>query len=325
MSDLRQPALPINERDPQAPFALAPPPNGYAWWYLDAFSDDHAHALTVIAFIGSVFSPYYAFARSRGPTDPQAHCALNVALYGPRARWAMTERGATSLARDACSLRIGPSRLGWDGQAFTLDIREIAAPLPARLRGRIRLVPSVPNTLVYALDPNGRHRWGPLATRARVEVEFEAPALRWQGEGYFDSNDGDEPLEDCFEGWQWSRCTLAGGSTALFYDVVLRDGASRRLALGTDAHGRLQSIESLPARDLPIARWWRMPRSACADPGTPLSVHSTLEDTPFYARSALRGTVHGQQSLIMHESLSLAKFRKAWVRALLPFRMPRRL
>ena len=33
------------------------PPGGYAWWYVDALSDDGRHGLTVIAFVGSVFSP----------------------------------------------------------------------------------------------------------------------------------------------------------------------------------------------------------------------------------------------------------------------------
>ena len=56
--------------------------DGYAWWYVDALSDDGQHGLTIIAFIGSVFSPYYAWARRRGPADPLNHCALNVALYG---------------------------------------------------------------------------------------------------------------------------------------------------------------------------------------------------------------------------------------------------
>ena len=43
--------------------------------------------LPIIAFIGSVFSPYYAWS---GRTDPYNHCAINLALYGPRSsRWAM--------------------------------------------------------------------------------------------------------------------------------------------------------------------------------------------------------------------------------------------
>ena len=83
-------------------------------------SDDGEHGLTVIAFLGSVFSPYYAWARGRGVAKPEDHVALNVALYGPRARWAMTERGAGSLVRDADHLVIGPSGLAWDGTTLTI-------------------------------------------------------------------------------------------------------------------------------------------------------------------------------------------------------------
>ena len=66
-------------------FDLAVAPGGYAWWYLDALSDDGQHGLTIIAFIGSVFSPYYAWARERtagGAAEALNHCAFNVALYG---------------------------------------------------------------------------------------------------------------------------------------------------------------------------------------------------------------------------------------------------
>ena len=41
-------------------------PGGYAWWYVDAFSDDGRFGLTLIAFVGSVFSPYYAWRGRRG-------------------------------------------------------------------------------------------------------------------------------------------------------------------------------------------------------------------------------------------------------------------
>jgi hypothetical protein len=54
-------------------------PGGYAWWYVDALSDDGHHGLTIIAMIGSVFSPYYARQRRRGKADPLNHCGLNVA------------------------------------------------------------------------------------------------------------------------------------------------------------------------------------------------------------------------------------------------------
>ena len=87
-------------------------PGGYAWWYLDALSDDGRHGLTLIAFVGSVFSPYYAWARRRGPVDPSNHCAINVALYGVAGkRWAMTERDRPALQRSTERLAVGRSIL----------------------------------------------------------------------------------------------------------------------------------------------------------------------------------------------------------------------
>ena len=33
------------------------PNGGYLWWYVDGISDDGKHGITIIAFVGSVFSP----------------------------------------------------------------------------------------------------------------------------------------------------------------------------------------------------------------------------------------------------------------------------
>jgi carotenoid 1,2-hydratase len=83
-------------------FDAAVPSGGYRWWYLDGLSDDGRHGLTIIGFVGSVFSPYYALARRKGGADPENFCALNVALYGEGGhRWSMTERGRRFISRDA--------------------------------------------------------------------------------------------------------------------------------------------------------------------------------------------------------------------------------
>src|SRR5206468_9567349 len=63
------------------------------------------------------------------------HCALNVALYGARARrWSMTERGRGAIVRDAESFKIGPSRLAWTGRELTIEINEVTVPWPLPLR-----------------------------------------------------------------------------------------------------------------------------------------------------------------------------------------------
>lgn len=269
-----------------------------------------------------MFSPYYAWARTRRPVPAENHVALNVALYGPRARWAMTERGAGALARSADSFVVGPSSLAWDGTALTIAIDEVAVPLPQRLRGTVRLFPSALTGHAEVLAGAGRHRWRPIAPVARVEVAMDRPALAWTGHGYWDANAGDEPLEDGFACWTWSRAPVGSGA-AVLYDAIRRDGTAASLALRFGADGRVARAEAPPEAALP-GTLWRIPRRTRADDGTTPRVLATLEDAPFYARSTLATRLYGEDTTAVHESLSLDRFRTRWVKLLLPFRMPRR-
>ena len=67
-----------------------------------------------------------------------------------------------------------------------------------------------------------------------------------------------------------------------------------------------------------------MARGTRADAGGTATVTRTWEDSPFYVRSALRTRLFGEECTAVHESLSLDRFRMGIVRAMLPFRMPRR-
>jgi carotenoid 1,2-hydratase len=300
------------------------PSGGYVWWYVDALSDDGRHGLTLIAFVGSVFSPYYARARRRGAADPEDHCALNVALYGAGGkRWALTERGRRSVRRERTSIAIGPSALAWDGRTLTVAIDEVTVPVPAPIRGRVRVEPTALPAEDFALDCEGRHRWRPIAPTARIEVTLERPALRWSGHAYLDSNQGDAPLEDAFAHWQWSRGALPDGSTVVLYDVARRAGAPLCLALRCGPDGRILHLSPPAPAALP-GTLWRVARATRADPGAPATVVATLEDAPFYARSLVAASIGGEPVTWVHESLSLDRFRRRWVQVLLPFRMPRR-
>ena len=283
-------------------------------------SDDGRHALTIIAFVGSVFSPYYAAARRRAPTDPRDHVALNVALYGDRARrWTMTERGRDQLTASADALRIGPSALEWDRDTLVVALHEIAAPWPRRVSGCIRIEGLLPGLQPIDLDAAGRHRWQPIAPRARVAVDLDAPALKWAGEGYVDSNQGDLPLETSFASWQWCRTPRPDGGTSIRYDVREREGRAQALRLDIAPDGRVQFGGPRPSRPLEPSRWG-IARAAHDS----AALCRTLEDGPFYARSLLATPWQGQSLPTFHESLSLDRFRARWVQAMLPFRMPRR-
>lgn len=300
--------------------------NGYAWWYIDAMSDDGHHGLTIIAFIGSVFSPYYAAARRRGAGDPEHHVGLNVALYGRGGkRWAMTERGRAALQRDEHNLVIGPSHVKWDRDALVITIDETTVPIPSRLCGTVRLMPTALAQDTHELSAAGHHRWRPIAPFSRVDVAMRSPDLKWSGQAYFDWNSGDEPLEDGFRGWHWSRASSSEGTT-IFYDGHRRRDGAFGLALEIDKTGKTRILERVPpVATLPTAKVWRMPRLTRSDASAlPPRIVETCEDTPFYARSIAELEIDGRRIRAMHESLSLDRFRTRWVQGLLPFRMPRR-
>ncbi len=276
--------------------------------------------MTLIAFVGSVFSPYYAWRGRRNPTD---HCAVNVALYGASGScWAMTERGRDAVYETADSLAIGPSSLRWDQGVLVVQIDEIAVPLPRRLRGTIRIIPQALPGRSFALDAAGRHLWQPISPRARIEVTLDRPKLAWSGDAYLDSNFGREPLEAGFRDWTWSRAHAAA-DTIVLYDAQRRDGTAASLALRFAADGAGTAMPPPPSTSLPTTRW-RLARQTRSDAGTVGTVTATLEDTPFYARTLIKAQLYGAPVEAFHESLSLDRFRSPIVRVMLPFRMPRR-
>ena len=276
----------------------------------------------MIAFIGSVFSPYYAWARRGGRrADPANHCCLHVALYGRPGAWAMTERGRTALKRNATSLAIGPSRLDWDGEALTIMINESAAPLPKPIRGVVRVIPSALTGARFTLDDAGRHRWSPVAPTARVEVALSRPGLRWSGPGYLDSNDGDRPLEADFRHWDWCRAPTRNGA-AILYNAERLEGGEQSLALHVSRDGSVSRFDAPPRATLKPTLW-RIPRHTRADPGSEPHVRQTLTDAPFYARSVIETRLGGENLTAVHESLDMRRFTAPWVQAMLPFRTPR--
>jgi carotenoid 1,2-hydratase len=210
-----------------------------------------------------VFSPYYAWAHERGlrsgrAADPGDYCAINVALYSPgRKRWTMTERGRRSTERSATHFRVGPSALDWRGDELVITIDERSAPIPLKVRGTVRLRAERWFDWQMALEPSGRHRWGPLAPAGRIAVDFDQPGIRWSGHGYVDSNEGDEPLADRFEEWDWSRGTLVDGSSAVVYDVRTRSGSEHLIAQRFGADGSVSEFDPGP-------RWKLSPTARCA-------------------------------------------------------------
>ena len=306
-------------------FDAAVPPQGYRWWYVDALSNDGAFGLTIIGFIGSVFSPYY---KKSGRSIPLDHSCLNIALYGKGARWVMTERGAGSTSQQADCLQIGTSAMRWEtngsGDRLIIDIEErdirLGIPWRRRVKGQIILHPEMLNQRSFRLDPAGHHHWQALAPRARIEVRMQQPGIAWNGSAYLDSNHGSEPIEDGFQSWHWSRAHM-GREVAVIYEGQRRDGSFFASALRFGPDGVPQEEELPLVAPLPRT-WWAMERQTRADRGH-ASVVKTWEDSPFYARSTVASRLWGQPVVAVQESISLDRLVNPVVQFMLPYKMPR--
>ncbi len=246
---------------------------------------------------------------------------MNVCLYGPRAnRWAMTERKRGALERDGNTLMIGPSALSWDGGVLTIRINEISTPFFRPLSGVVRVEPLGVNSHIFDLSKQGQHIWRPIAPSAHVTAAFSQPGLRWSGDGYFDMNAGDAPLEDGFSDWTWSRAALSTGSTVL-YDANPRNGDPLSMALRFDRHCGFEQASPPPLAPMPRTGW-RVSRMTRSDDGV-AAIAREFEDTPFYSRTLLNTKLFGERVASVHESLSLDRFASSIVKCMLPFRMPR--
>ena len=96
----------------------------------------------------------------------------------------------------------------------------------------------------------------------------------------------------------------------LFNDITERRDARRRLEAQLERLNLLQQITRATGERHDLASIYQV-------------VIRTLEDAPFYARSVVSAQLCGEPVMMMHESLSLDRFRQPVVQAMLPFRMPR--
>jgi carotenoid 1,2-hydratase len=138
-----------------------------------------------------------------------------------------------------------------------------------------------------------------------------------------DSNEGDEPIDRAFDTWDWSRSTLADGSTAVIYDVRPKGGGERVIAQRFALDGSSVPLKRHRATHC-RSRAWRIERHMRSEAGLLPVLQQTLEDTPFYARSTLSARLLGETVTTLHESLDVPRVVSLPVRLMLPWRMPRR-
>ncbi len=234
----------------------------------------------------------------------------------------MTERKGPYVSQSRDQFAIGPSRLNWEGGTLNIDFNEVSVPIPKRVKGRIKLHTDWVFDRTVRLDSAGQHRWWPITPVCRVEVALDNPSLSWSGEGYFDSNDGDVPLEDSFDYWNWSRAGLSSGA-AILYDVVELSGAERGVALRFNKKDGTVTDFVAPRSMIDLPRTaWRAERKTRTE--TTAQVVKTLVDAPFYSRSVISSQLLGEPITAMHECVDMKRFVNPITQFMLPFKVPRR-
>lgn len=287
---------------------------------MDAVSSCGTRALSVIGFIGSVFSPWYAWS---GRRDPANHCCINVATYGRGGRFTMTDRGRAALRTDDGALTVGPSEMRWRDGKLVITVNEWGAlPMVTPVRGTITLTPQAITRVELPLTPDGAHVWRPFAPVATVDVALEAPGWQWQGHGYFDANFGTRALEQDFDVWTWARFPVTTGATC-FYDATRVDGTRLAQAVRFDHAGAATEIAPPPLQRLNRSLW-QVRRETRGDAGCAPRQVMPMLDAPFYARSMVRTVLDGAPSVGVHEALDLRRFRSALLKPMLAVRVPRR-
>lgn len=233
----------------------------------------------------------------------------------------MTERAGRHAIRTADTYVLGPSRVCWEGNDLILTLDERCAPLPQALTGTITVHAGAHPATIFDLTGNGRHHWQPIAPASRVSVDLATPALKWSGNAYLDSNWGSEPLEDGFQQWDWARFATDDGCIVA-YDMVPQTGDQRSLGVHFGADASVNDV-SLPGA-MPLGRTiWGLNQTSRCDPGHSLRRLASFEDVPFYSRNHIQSVINDQTLSGVHETFNGQRLRKQWVKALLPFRMPR--
>ncbi|NBT40948.1 MAG: carotenoid 1,2-hydratase [Alphaproteobacteria bacterium] len=282
-------------------------------------SHDKTRAISIIAFIGSVFSPWYAWS---GRKAPHNHCCINVATYGPGGRFTMTERPGRTTIQTPDSFHVGPSSFQWTDDGLVINIDEYSAPpIPGRVKGRILLKPHFLTSAAVAISKDDAHMWRPFAPRADISVELEAPGWQWSGEGYMDANFGDRSLEEDFQFWTWGRFPSQHGSYC-FYDAERTDGSKLEAAFLCDEDGNFQTISAPTSKEFKPSLW-RVKRNTRTDVGENARQIMNMLDAPFYSRSMIETYIHKERVTGIHEALDMRRFNRQFIKAMIAMRTPR--
>ena len=303
-------------------FDLDVPPDGYAWWYIDGDLGRGTRALSVIGFIGSVFSPWYAWS---GRRDPDNHVCINVATYGPGGRFTMTDRGRSRAAPVAAPLR-GRPVLDDMGRGAARDRRRrdrVAADRCRRVRGQIASDPAAITGSELPLTVDGAHVWRPFAPRLGDRGRSGGARLAMVRPRLFRCQLRHPRAGD--------RISPSGPGAASRIAVALPAFTTQHGCDGTElgagfrfgADGQAREIEPPPRTRLSPVALAGAPRNALRCGTRPEAGAEHARRAVLFPLSRADGDRRRSRTGV-HEALDLRRFRSPLLKPMLALRVPRR-
>jgi carotenoid 1,2-hydratase len=199
--------------DEMAPFG------GYEWWYFDGLDRSGALGFVIIFYRNNPFSTRYIKDLDEARDQPRIYPAISVSVYkkGKPVYYSFLEfeEEEFNWDEDGQELTISSNSVRYmlrgDRLALELSLNQELASGHA-LKGTVRGEGMCTNpNLVHKQESAGKHCWNLLAPASQVTADMRIKGrdgeeeVAFTGMGYFDHNQGAEPMKESFKDWYWGR------------------------------------------------------------------------------------------------------------------------
>ncbi|NGP88075.1 hypothetical protein [Fodinibius halophilus] len=278
---------------------------GYEWWYFDGLSHDEKYGFVIIFYEGNPFSTRYnrALGDSKEPL-PSAYPAISISIYeeGKPIYYSFTEfdEADCSFSEEHPHIQMGAHYMESHQEEDTLVYEITLAETLAsgdQLDGTVKFESQYSESDLFSerSDDEQGHMWNLVQPRAHCKANLnisepgeEERQIVFEGRGYHDHNNGNEPMCNEFIDWYWGRIHF-DYATLVYYVMNHHEGERHCAWLLSDDNSTV--IETFDEVSLADKGWTLFGLKAArkvglrSERGEVQVQHSrVLDNGPFYQR-----------------------------------------